>query len=615
MGRFGTWSLGLAVSALAHLGLGVALMAALQPQEIPNQPRAKSTLQVTPEEVTRSDASQQTPDSTDITGENGESTMLGAGTVATSTAKTQEVQPPKTKAAQPPSDTATAARLPAVSAAPTSDPSIQQGARALPTDAQQAKAPPANTAHPISPAATSTKPGDISTDQPLRAAAAVAQTTASSRPTSDVSRAAPPQLQLSTAAPLPSTSATSKSDPLIQQTALALPSENQQAKPPPANAAQPRAPQTTRTGPDDISADDPIRATKAATQTTTASRPDPEVSNAEAPQSPLNAAARLPVPAPKRPTPPRSDATVAALPDAPLSTAKQPPLSPMAQQQPSNTILPQATPDVTATKAVLAFPQVGEDAVDPASVAAFQSFTQPETAGTMRDDLQSLLSLPCARMQVSFDPFTTTLEVSGHVPDPSQRAPVVEALQAQMGDDITVTDNLLVLPAPQCGALSGIAAVGLPQSTDQITNPLIVGDDTHARSFRYIKDDPLVLNLTAPDYPAYVYVDYFDADGNVIHLSPNVRAPLTATVPKEQLQIGARTRDEDGLMVIIGPPYGQEIAVAFAASVPLYQHERPLVEPAAPYLAWLREQVAQTRANTPDFKGEWVYFFVQTAKE
>ena len=282
-------------------------------------------------------------------------------------------------------------------------------------------------------------------------------------------------------------------------------------------------------------------------------------------------------------------------------------------QSPDNATAPEQIPEVTSSKAMLAFPTSGP--VDPVSLAAFQSFTQP--AGTtgegMRDTLSAALAIPCARMQVTFDPDTTTLRLTGHVPDASQRGPVLATLQAQMGADITVQDNLLVLPAPQCGALSGIANVGFPQSTDQITNPMIVGADTHARAFRYVAGDALVMTLTAPDYPAYVYVDYFDADGNVIHLAPNDATPLQAVTPKSVLNIGAARADAAGLFVTIGPPFGQEIAAAFASSVPLYEGNRPLVEPAGAYLEWLKERVADARVQHPDFKGEWVYFFVTTA--
>ncbi len=270
-------------------------------------------------------------------------------------------------------------------------------------------------------------------------------------------------------------------------------------------------------------------------------------------------------------------------------------------------------PKGTSSKAVLAFPTEGK--IDPVSLAAFQGFMQSEdTSSTdIRDSLSAALSVPCARMQVTFNPETTTLQLTGHVPDTSQRTRVLAVLQSQMGTDIDVADNLLILPAPQCAALSGIANTGLPQSTDQITNPMIVGENTHARAFHYTAGDSLVIELTAPDYPAFVYVDYFDADGNVIHLAPNSSTPLQKIDAKAPLQIGARAAGQPGLFVTIGPPFGQEIAAAFASSVPLYDGNRPLIEPAEPYLVWLRSRVAEARATHEDFKGEWVYFFVTTS--
>ncbi|MEM7319670.1 MAG: DUF4384 domain-containing protein [Pseudomonadota bacterium] len=283
---------------------------------------------------------------------------------------------------------------------------------------------------------------------------------------------------------------------------------------------------------------------------------------------------------------------------------------------PQPVAMTEAEPDVTQATAMLAFAGAGEGPIDPVSLAAFQSFMAPgEAAGTeLRDGLAGLLnSIPCSRMQVQFQPETNTLELIGHVPEDGLRAPVLEALQAQMGANITVADNLLILPSPQCGALSGIAGVGLPQSTDQITNPLLVGEDTHAREFRYTEGQQLVLDLTGADYDAYVYVDYFDAKGQVIHLSPNDSIPLALTPAKSAFRVGADAPSDPGLYITIGPPYGQEIAVAFAASDPLYEGLRPIIEPAEPYLDWLQTRVSAARDANPDFKGEWVYFFVATA--
>ena len=276
-----------------------------------------------------------------------------------------------------------------------------------------------------------------------------------------------------------------------------------------------------------------------------------------------------------------------------------------------------AIPNAQKLKAALAFSGADGD-VDPVSIAAFQSFMQPGDVAAegdqLRDGVAGLLAqVPCSRMQVAFDPDTATLQVVGHIPDNDLRAPVLAALRSQMGANITVSDNILILPRPQCGALSGIAGVGLPQSTDQITNPLVIGEDAQARVFNFARGELLSLDMTAPDYDAYIYLDYFDADGNVLHLEPNQYAPLRQANAETVQQIGAKTMEDSGLKLVIGPPYGQEIAVAFAASEPLYEGLRPIQEPAAEYLEWLKEQVARVRADNPDFKGEWVYFFVSTA--
>ena len=74
---------------------------------------------------------------------------------------------------------------------------------------------------------------------------------------------------------------------------------------------------------------------------------------------------------------------------------------------------------------------------------------------TLRDGVSALLAqVPCSRLQVAFDPDTATLQVRGHIPETGLRSPVLAALQEQMGADIKVSDNILILPRPQCGALA-----------------------------------------------------------------------------------------------------------------------------------------------------------------
>ncbi|MWD30191.1 DUF4384 domain-containing protein, partial [Aquicoccus sp. SCR17] len=335
---------------------------------------------------------------------------------------------------------------------------------------------------------------------------------------------------------------------------------------------------------------------------------------AKVPQ-PIPAALALPETAPLPQAQPAPDAAPEArpktprLPDTPAPTEQA--TSPAPDPQP---VAPTEGP-VTRGRATLAFEGMA-DLSDPVSVAAVQSFMAPGTlpeGEDVRDGMSALLSgVPCARLQARFRPETGALELIGHVPEEGAAASVLAALRDRMGADIPVTSNLRVLPRPQCQVLGAVEAVGLPQSTDQITNRLLVGEDTHAREFRYAEGDRLVLDLSAPDYDAYLYVDYFDASGQVIHLQPNETVPLDLVPAKSAQQVGARNEGEPGLSITIGPPYGQELAVAFAASEPLYDEPRPLVEPAGPYLDFLRERIAAAREADPEFRGEWVYFLVVT---
>jgi len=301
----------------------------------------------------------------------------------------------------------------------------------------------------------------------------------------------------------------------------------------------------------------------------------------------------------------------------------QPAATALADRAPSAaTAAPAVSPVSERGTAELAWSGAG-GTVDPVSLAAIQAFMQPgdlassdANLGQLRDGIATLLaSVPCARLQTRFIPETGTLELRGHIPENALRGPVLAALQAQIGGAIRVSDQLLILPRPQCGALAGIAAVGLPQSTDQLTNPRVVGPDAHVREYRYAAGQRLTFDLTAPDYDSVIYVDYFDAEGMVIHLQPNDIVPLTPILAKNPVTVGQERNGIPSLNITIAPPFGQEIAVAFAASAPLYDGLRPIREPAEPYLAFLRDRVAAARAAYPDFKGEWVYFFMTTTAQ
>jgi hypothetical protein len=270
----------------------------------------------------------------------------------------------------------------------------------------------------------------------------------------------------------------------------------------------------------------------------------------------------------------------------------------------------------TSSKASTAWQFQDRIVSDPTAIATIQAFMAPtgESAEDVKDNLSDVLSgINCARLSATFIPETGALEIRGHIPDPALRDKILNAMQAQVGEGIQVTANLLHLPSPQCEALTGISAIGLPQSTDQFTNRRLIGQTAHARKYNYTEGQRLQFDLAAPDYDSYVYVDYFAADGSVTHLVPNNTVGLSLVTAETLIGVGIDRPGQPGLKITIGPPFGQEIAVAFAASQPLYEGYRPIVEPAAPYLAELKGLVSHARASNPDFKGEWVYFFITTS--
>ena len=421
------------------------------------------------------------------------------------------------------------------------------------------------------------------------------------------------------ASPAVTSVAAATPQPQSAAVSVTLPQANLTAAAAPTLSARPAVPQVQSVAQAALSA----RPVEAASQPDTAAIP-----SAPAPSAPLATAALAARPALAADPPdvelpqiaPAPVTVTADAPDAASVPSATPELAALTERQPDP--IPATAAPVTGQrmKAALAFPGQESGDIDPVSLAAFQSFMQPGDlqpgSDQLRDGVAGLLAqVPCSRLQVGFDPETITLTLNGHIPDPELRPAVVAQLQAQMGADIAIADQMKILKRPQCGALSGIANVGLPNSTNLDTDARLIGDYIQADDFRFTQGQRLHFNLEAPDYDAYVYVDYFDADGNVLHLAPNDSVPVTLIPAKSRFRVGTSQAGEDGLTLLIGPPYGEEISVSFAASHPLYDGLRPIVEPAGPYLEWLRERVGEARATHPDFKGEWVYFFVTTAAQ
>jgi hypothetical protein len=431
-------------------------------------------------------------------------------------------------------------------------------------------------------------------------------------PQTEAKAAEPPATALTQAPPPPVTEAKAPPATALAQTP---PPQPVAAQAPPATAlTQAPPPAVTKAEAPPATA---MAQTPPATPVQSATLPATAAVQAEAPTAETLVAAAPPPPVRASAAP--AETVTASVTDAQPVQATAPPSEVATSSTPQAQSLAPAPATGDQMTATLAWAGSG-GAIDPVSLKAIASFMRPGDASAQADDVHDglagiLSSAPCSRLQAEFNPATGSLELRGHVPDAAMKGPLLAALQAQLGEGIKVDDAMVILPRPQCGALSGIADVGLPQSQDQLTNAKLIGADAQARTFNYVAGQPMVLDLAAPDYDAYVYVDFFDAAGDVIHLVPNQTVPLKQRAAKSAMRVGAPDAGEPFLHITIGPPYGEEIAAAFAASAPLYDGTRPLSEPAGPYLEWLKTKVAEARAKDPNFKGEWVYFMVSTKAE
>jgi serine/threonine-protein kinase len=101
--------------------------------------------------------------------------------------------------------------------------------------------------------------------------------------------------------------------------------------------------------------------------------------------------------------------------------------------------------------------------------------------------------------------------------------------------------------------------------------------------------------LKMPDFPAHLRVDYLSHDGWVTHLFPEQGArakpfAANATVPLGDPKKGVGD---------VGPPFGTDVILAIASSVPLFAQPRPAAEEnAETYLPALQAAIeAAQRAN------------------
>jgi type IV/VI secretion system ImpK/VasF family protein len=104
--------------------------------------------------------------------------------------------------------------------------------------------------------------------------------------------------------------------------------------------------------------------------------------------------------------------------------------------------------------------------------------------------------------------------------------------------------------------------------------------------------DNVRVQVSAPTHDSYLWIDYYTADGSVMHL--NAGQSATRLRAGEKLELG---RDIPSSW-LVGPPFGRVLVTAVSSPVPLGAlADRPPFELASAYLLRLREALAAGKGS------------------
>ncbi len=497
--------------------------------------------------------------------------------------------PTELAAAQPPPAPPAADRPPAV--APVAAPDAIESAPSAPAAATgEPPAPPPETrprgADAAVAAAVRHSPSAAAVAAPAPDAALPAPAARTAVPAGDLlAAAAAPTV---TAAPAP---------PLVANTQPSQEAPPAPAPPEPAHAVTADLIGAAATAPPPLS----VPAAPAARAEAPAAALPPVATAPETPSAAAVAAANRPADT--------ADAEIVPLAAQPVPAA--PPAHTVRPVEPARrvTVAQDARPAVPAASApAAAMPQPAAMPLPPGPTPEAALRPQRPFAET-RDDVAAVLDgIDCARVSAALPDGSGILQLAGHVPSAASRAALLDRLGRIPGIATVQADGLVLLPRPHCDTLQTLEALGIPVSQDQVQDLGALGDPTQIGTLRFTLGQSVSFSLKAPDFPAHLYVDYYDAAGRVLHLMPNEIATEHRFAPAEPFRIGG----PGGLDLRVAPPFGLDLVVAVAASRPLFRTRRPMQESASDYL---RDLAAAIRdAGTKDgFRSELAYLFILTS--
>ncbi len=259
---------------------------------------------------------------------------------------------------------------------------------------------------------------------------------------------------------------------------------------------------------------------------------------------------------------------VAADPDAPLMVVRsvEPVAAPEPASEPASEPAPRIDSDADAdADADFAAAPIQATAIEPPPVAAAII------------DSSALADLRCGPLRVETQQDQHT-RIAGNVASAAAATAVREQL-ARSHPEVDFDFALTPVGDPLCQVLRLLAtSAGL--ATEELK--LSVPDSADGLA----DGAPLIMQVQPLDFAGRLHLDYFLLDGKVVHLLPAAGEPMAMSAA---LVLGDPAGG--GPTWEISAPFGAEMILGVVTSDPLFDNERPAIEPGEPYLRELLARI------------------------
>ncbi|MGE4481449.1 protein kinase domain-containing protein [Acidocella sp.] len=221
---------------------------------------------------------------------------------------------------------------------------------------------------------------------------------------------------------------------------------------------------------------------------------------------------------------------------------------------------------------------------------ATQPAPQPMTPAQRQAAFVATLdSLPCTLLGANFQNGIPTL--TGLAGAGAPQAALTAAIET-LPNGQTLSNQIQTVDGPYCAVLdtirpyhslfAGAINAGLKLS--------LAGGKT-----KLYNGDLITIDQTMPKFSGYLETDYFSSDGSVLHLYPTATDAMQSFAAKATKTLGNPANG--GASWQVSAPFGTDMIISIASSVPLFTTLRPQDETASAYLSALRQALQNAASN------------------